>query len=285
MNQYTGFLLKLLSALVFLVFFSFSLQAKTIKYAPLPMYKSELVLKQYQAMLNYLQKETKLNYEYVYYADYEKLLNAIAEGKVDIAHLGPLPYATLLQRKDHNSKPLVQLLDSKQKGTYTCSFFTHERNKNKQIFEPIALTQPLSTCGFLSVAHLLKSRSLDLSKLNYHYSGTHSHVVLDVILNDAKSGGVKTSEYLSYKHLGLYEIDKTDPFPGFLLVASKSLRQTEYEAIKHALLKLDPFNNPNDKELMKKWGTNVKYGAIEVDVSLYRHITKMLKQIKIPETQ
>jgi len=196
--------------------FSTSIHSKTIKYAPLPMYRSELVLKQYQGMLDYLSSETGYRFEFAYYADYEHLLDALVEAKVDIAHLGPLPYAVLLNRENHNTKPIVQFLDSKGKATYTCSLITHQKNffkDGEMIFEPIALTQPLSTCGFLSVAHLLKKYNLNLSELNYHYSGTHSNVVLDILLGDASIGGVRSSEYAAYKHLKLKEIDKTQPLP------------------------------------------------------------------------
>lgn len=250
------------------------------------MYKSELVIKQYKGMLDYLEKKTGFKFEIVYHADYAQLLQAIVDKKVDIAHLGPLPYANLLQKPNHQSTPIVQFLDKKGASTYTCSFITHNRYFAKDLsFEPVALTQPLSTCGFLSVSHLLEKYDLNLKNLNYHYSGTHSHVVLDLVIGDAQSGGVKTSEYTSYKHLGLQELDKTDPFPGFLWVGSAALKQKDLELIQKILTQIKPLQNLKDQELTKNWGSNVKYGTIKADAGCYEPIVKMLKQTDIPELQ
>ena len=261
--------------------------AKTLKYAPLPMYKSELVIKQYKQMLHYLQEKTGLEFEIVYHADYAQLLDAIKKGEVDIAHLGPLPYAKLLSQKDHGSTPIVQFLDKNGSDRYTCSFITLQNSKSSsnRAFEPIALTQPLSTCGFLSVAHILKKYDMQLQNLQYFYSGTHSNVVLDIILQDAKSGGVRTSEFEAYKHLGLQELDKTQPFPGFLWVGSKSLSNKDKDTITKHLIQLRPLENEEDALLMRKWGTNIKYGAKKASKKEYEIVQKMLQDIEIPELQ
>jgi phosphonate transport system substrate-binding protein len=275
--------LRILFFLTCTILFTNSLFALTLRYAPLPMYKSELVLKQYKGLLEYLTKQTGYTFEFVYHADYAQLLDAIAQKKVDIAHLGPLPYAALLQ-KNTDAKPIVQFLDNSAQASYTCSFITHERNYSQvQPYEPIALTQPLSTCGYLSISHLLQKKGIDLKNTDYGYSGTHSHVVLDIILGDAKSGGVRTSEYEAYKHLGLKQIDKTEAFPGFLWVASGTLGDEHVQKIQEALLKLDPFNNETHAKMMQNWGSNVKYGAIKAQNKDYEPIVKILQTTDIPE--
>ena len=272
--------------LLFIAIFSLSLHASVIKFAPLPMYKSELVIKQYQQMLDYLHEQTGLEFEFVYHADYAQQLRAIVDQEVDIAHLGPLPYAQLLLMDESSQKPVVQFLDSKGKATYTCSFITLKQNvdtKDLVAFEPIALTQPLSTCGFLSVSQILEKYDLDLAELDYYYSGTHSHVVLDILLGDAKSGGVRTSEYLSYKHLGLTQIDQSQSHPGFLLVAAASLDSEIFNKIQNLLTALDPFHDLQDAKMMQDWGTNVKYGSIKADASCYEQIKQSLKKLDILE--
>jgi phosphonate transport system substrate-binding protein len=249
----------------------FANEPKVLHFAPLPMYKSEIVIKQYKAMLDYLSQELDVTIKIVYHADYKELLDAIERGDVDLAHLGPLPFASLLTR---TTKPqaLVQFLNAKKEAHYTCSLVTLETNFakcNKELFSTIALTQALSTCGYFATQEMLQKYELKLKELNYHYSGTHSHVILELVMGDATIGGVRTSEFLSYKHLGLKEVERSKSYPGFTLVASTSLEPKLAQKITHLLTSADPL-------LMQEWGTNVKYGAIKASQEEYLQMAKTL---------
>ncbi|MGM0534274.1 MAG: PhnD/SsuA/transferrin family substrate-binding protein, partial [Campylobacterota bacterium] len=264
-----------------------TLQAQTLRFSPLPMYKSELVIKQYQGMFDYLKAQTGFDFEIIYYPDYDSLLQAIKEGKTDLAYLGPLPYASLLQQTD-TTTPIVQFLDSKGQTSYTCSFITSKANENNtqnQSYEPLSLTQPLSTCGYFSIYQILQKQGLELSAMNYSYAGTHSAVVLEILLGESTSGGVKTSQYYTYKHLGLHELQRTDRYPGFLLVGSKNITPKQTAVIQKALTRLDYFNNPGDRTMMQTWGADVRYGCKKADKSMYDKIKNKLQNITIPELQ
>lgn len=259
--------------------------SQTLRFAPLPMLKSELTIRQYENALHYLHEKTGITFEMVYFANYDKLLEGIENGQVDIAHLGPLPYAKLLMRTE-GTKPIVQFLNARGESRYTCSYFTLKRYQDifkKQSLEPVALTQPLSTCGFLSVASILQKHGRKLEKMHYRYSGTHSQAVLDVVLGDAKTGGVKTSVYYDYEHLGLQELGRTHEFPGFLWVASANVSDRKVDSIRRALLSLDPLHNEQDARVVQEWGSNIKHGAIKAEKKNYEIIAKMLEDITIPE--
>ncbi|MDY0121215.1 MAG: PhnD/SsuA/transferrin family substrate-binding protein [Sulfurimonas sp.] len=264
--------------LTFFTSLLFAKEPKVLHFAPLPMYKSEIVIKQYQGMLDYLSKELDVAIKIVYHADYKDLLDAIERGDVDFAHLGPLPYASLLTR---TTKPqvLVQFLNAQGESHYTCSLVTLEKNFakcNKELFANIALTQKLSTCGYFASKEMLQKYDLDLAKLNYHYSGTHSHVILELLVGDASVGGVRTSEFLSYKHLGLKEIERSQSFPGFALIASSTLDPKIAQKISELLTSADLL-------MMQDWGSNVKYGAIKASSEDYLEIAKKLQNINLLE--
>lgn len=270
--------LILLALLTFISFPLFAKDSKVLRFAPLPMYKSEIVIKQYQAMLDYLSQELHTPIKIVYHADYKDLLDAIERGDVDFAHLGPLPYASLLTR---TTKPqvLVQLLNAQKESSYTCSLIVLEKNFakcNKELFKEIALTQPLSTCGYFAANEMLKKYDLQLEKQSYHYSGTHSHVVLELLVGDASVGSVRTSEYNGYKHLGLKEIERSQKYPGFALVASGTLDPKIAQKIQELLLSVDPL-------IMQEWGSNVKYGAIKASQEEYLQIAKQLQNTHLLE--
>lgn len=279
----TFFLKSLLFIIVFFISVPslFAAENKRLRFAPLPMYKSEIVLKQYQGMLDYLAQKLDVDFEIVYHANYKELLEAIKNKEVDLAHLGPLPYAYLLSQYKQ-SIPLVQFLDAQGANSYTCSLVTRKENsfkwKKEQIKE-LALTQKLSTCGDLAMGILLQEHQLTLTDLHFHYSGTHSHVILDILLGDATIGGVRTSEFEAYQYLGLQEIARSRSFPGFILVGSQTLPKTLAHKIQKILTELQPFANSSHKELMREWGSNVKFGAIKADKTPYIELSK-LPQVK-----
>jgi phosphonate transport system substrate-binding protein len=271
---------------IFIFLFFESLWAQPLRFAPLPMFKSELIMKEYRGILEYLEKELAISIEIVYYSNYKTLLEAIRTSKVDIAHLGPLPFAVLLQDNDQ-VQPIVQFLNKERESTYTCSYITSQDNPqslNDLSSKPIALTQPLSTCGYLSAVYLYNQANLDLHESNYYYANTHSNVILEVLLGQAQSGIVKTSEFLNYKHLGLFELAKTPQWPGFLWVGSPNLNPILVSKIQDILTPLS-YNNAQHKKIMSSWGDGVKYGVIYANKQAYEPIIKLLKTLKIKELQ
>lgn len=258
--------------------------AQTLRFAPLPMFKSELIMQEYRGILEYLEKELNINIEIIYYSNYRTLLEAISTSKVDIAHLGPLPFATLLQ-KTNKMQPIVQFLNEDGESTYTCSLITTQSQKvSLQALskKPMALTQPLSTCGYLSATYLYNDENLTLKDENYYYANTHSNVVLEVLLGQAKSGIVKTSEFLSYQHLGILELKKTPPWPGFLWVGSPTLNPMLISRIQNVLTAMS-HQNPQHKGIMDSWGEGVKYGAIYTNTMNYQPISELLQKFNIKE--
>ena len=275
----------LLGFLVFVFLSSALAGSEKIKFAPLPMYKSELVIKHYQGMLDYLSKKLGVEFEIVYYADYAKLLEAIEKGEVAMAHLGPLPYAALLNRTK-TLKPLVQFLDAKGLDHYTCSLVTLKKScadKQGNLFSKVALTQKLSTCGYLATSEMVQKYGVKLDALESYYSGTHSHVILDLLLAKASVGSVRTSEFASYEHLGIKELERSQSYPGFLLVGTSSMSEALALQIQEVLVSLKPLENKEDAQLTKEWGTNVKYGAIKAASEPYEEIAQKIKNKKFAE--
>ena len=275
----------LLGFLVFVFLSSALAGSEKIKFAPLPMYKSELVIKHYQGMLDYLSKKLGVEFEIVYYADYAKLLEAIEKGEVAMAHLGPLPYAALLNRTK-TPKPLVQFLDAKGLDHYTCSLVTLKKScadKQGNLFAKVALTQKFSTCGYLATSEMVQKYGVTLDALESYYSGTHSHVILDLLLAKASVGSVRTSEFTSYEHLGIKELERSQSYPGFLLVGTSSMSEALALQIQEVLVSLKPLENKEDAQLTKEWGTNVKYGAIKAASEPYEEIAQKIKNKKFAE--
>lgn len=252
-----------------LSFFSSLTARDNFVFAPLPTEDRETVYNDFYPMIKYLEKKLNITISVVYYDKYEEIIKNISEGKVDLAYLGPLPYVAL-KEKFNDVAPLVTFKDKEGLTSYTCSLVTSMHTTKK---EKVALTQPLSTCGYLSVNTLLDK---NLEKYHYKYVGRHDLVALKILQGEFDLGGIKSDIVKHYYHLGLQEIAITKPFPMFAMVANtQSVSKDRVKEFRHALL------NVETKELAT-WGGSIKYGAVETNDTNYNPIREMKKNITIP---
>ena len=264
------------------------LEARELVFSPLPMTQASLVTRHARPMLAYLEHKLNEPIDIQFHKNYEKILTAFCQNKIDLAFLGPLPYIKLKKQCD-KVIPIVRFVNKKGEASYTCSIITDAEIGVKKIQDlrgkKVALTQPLSTCGYLMTDFLLHQAGLDLSETRYRYVGNHRNVALTVVRGEAAGGGLKTSIARRYEHLGLRYLARTPPLPGFLLVANGStMTSYEIETIRTALLSLQPLTNPEDAKRTACWGEKTRYGAVPVDDHDYDFIREKLASTTIPAT-
>lgn len=263
----------ILSLLLLLPFHAVFAQDK-IRFAPLPMESLETMTREYLPFMDYLERGLQKPFEMRYHRTYEELLEAFAAGQVDIAYLGPLPYVALKEHCDAVT-PIVEFIDEDGANNYTCAlvkFAGDTLSITASHPQKVALTQPLSTCGYLSVESLLKSHdeSLESSHYNYDYVNSHDQVALKVILGEYHLGGLKTQIAKKYQHLGLRILEETDPMPGFLLVGNRKTLDTDtLERIKRLILDANPINGTQPNDISRSWGSKIRNGAIPAKDSDY----------------
>lgn len=272
---------------VLLFFCTLSLYADTVRFAPLSMEKSDTVMQQYRPMLDYLEKETGDRFSVVYSPNYADMLHKIEQKEIDLAYLGPLPYVALRKKYTH-IEPLVRFLNRNGRATYTCSIITRSDSDIDSLEglagRTIALTQPLSTCGYLMSERLLRQAGSSMEKgVRYAYTGSHVNSALSVILGESDVGGLKSNISRKYTHFGLKVLASTSDLPGFLLVANtKTLSREQITRLRKALLALRPLENAEERALTASWGAQLRYGAIAAKRSDYDMIEEALDEITIP---
>ncbi len=269
--------------LFLLAFCIVELSAQNIKFAPLPKEKVETLEKEYKPFLDWLSKETGDNYELVMSVDYRDLINKIKSGEIDIAYLGPLPYALIRQHTD-SVTPIVKFLDKKASTGYTCSIITHKNSNINSIKElknkKISLPQKFSTCGYYSAKIAFDTQNLEFD--NYSFDGNHANVALTVLLGEKEAGSLQTTYFDKYEYLGLKKIYESEKLPGFLLaVNNQKLSKEKTTQIKKAITKLLPLANDKDKKITQNWGENIKYGAVEANEQEYSEIVAKLKDMAV----
>lgn len=257
----------------------------TIRFAPLPMESRETVVKQFRPMLLHLQNALATNIEFVFADDYGDIIDRFVADRVDVVYLGPLPYVELRSRTD-KALPLVHFNEPSGRPMYTCAIvaFADSTVKLSQLTgRKIALTQPLSTCGYLAVNGLLQERGSWIEDNYYTYLEKHDAVALAVVRGAYDIGGLKTAIGKKYAHLGLKVLAETAPIPSFGLVANRAtLPAATMEALQKALTSLDPAGP--DKELLAQWGENIRYGALVASDSDYDVVRRFRGDIVIPST-
>ncbi|MDD2464910.1 MAG: PhnD/SsuA/transferrin family substrate-binding protein [Desulfobulbus sp.] len=258
-------------------------QNTPIRFAPLPMENREALVLQFRPMMEYLEQKLNRPIIFDFSESYDRILEKFLTNKIDLAYLGPLPYVEL-RAKDAHAEPLIHFREASGRPMYTCAIVSVADNPIKlQALNNhhIALTQPLSTCGYLSVNGLLQERGSNLADNRYRYLDKHDVVALAVIRGEFDLGGLKTAIGKRYTHMGLKILAETPPFPGFGLIGNqKTLSQKTLEAIRQAMIQLDPAGA--DKELLGRWGGSIRYGAVQATDSDYQTVRKYKGNLEIP---
>lgn len=258
---------------------SYSLYAReSLVFAPLPVENVKTVYTQYAPMIKYLEKNLNKKIVFDYNANYEDILEKFAKKQIDLAILGPLPYVEL-KKEFYQTLPLVHFKNNNGDAFYTCSLIafattntTLENIKNKKI----ALTQPLSTCGYFSVNAFLEKANNSLENNKYRFIGRHDSVALSVARGEFDFGGVKSDIAQKYSNLGIKELAKSEKFPSFTLVGNQET------LAKEILKKIQDLLKNVKKEEFQKWGEGINNGCSDAKEADFNIIKKIENKFKIP---
>lgn len=253
--------------------------AEALVFAPLPLETPETVVGQWRPLLDRLAKTLGVPIRIEYTVSYDELLALFRAGKIDLAHLGPLPYVAL-KEEFPAVEPIVNFRERDGQAAYTCALFALDERRlspRKIVGMKIALTQPLSTCGYLMTDGLLKSHGSGLEKNRYRYLGQHDAVAIAVVRGDYDAGGAKTSIVRKYAHLGLTILAESRPVPALTLVANAERVPAErIERIRRFLVEADA-------AMRADWGDNVRHGAVAAVDSDFDTLRKLRGGAKIPQ--
>lgn len=257
------------------------LLGQTIRFSPLPMDKAPQIFLQYSSVLKYLEEETGHKFKLVYSSSYEEIIENFKLGNLDIIELGPLPFVKL--KKNYAEAEAFLTFKSKNgKASYTCDILTSDKDLNslydlfdQNLDKKILLTRKLSTCGYLMTEFMFEQYNQTLDNTPYSYIGTHSDVLLELLLTKDSIGTVKSTVSNKYEHLKLKKLAQSPAIPGFAFIANKkTISNSTIKSIQEAILKLEPLKNSKDKEIVSSWSLNTKYGAIKTKVGTYDIVEK-----------
>jgi len=219
---------------------------ETLYFTPLPTSNPKLNLATIQPVANYLSKILNRPVKVRMYQSYDEIIQAFLKGEIQFAEFGPLPYLKL-QDLSMEHIPLVSINKQPNSSRYECVLAApidgiQSLNELNNLEKPkIALTQPLSTCGWLVTNHLLKEQGFNLQTSDYQYLGSHHDVALALIRKEYSVGGLARFIAERYQNLGLEILKESTELPPFTLVIhSNILTKQEVEKVSQALLDYNP---------------------------------------------
>lgn len=277
----SGYIMRRYLCLFLTLYSAFTLHARSLVFAPLPFFNTNKVLEDFFPMVNYLEEAMGENIAFHYEKKYDDLIAAFKANKVDIAYFGPLPFLTL-QKSFPYALPIITFHESDGEKGYRCALVKFAGDTLSSLPKErlkVALTQPLSTCGYTKTKVLINTYlHSNLDTMLYRYVGTHDEVALSIIRGDFHIGGMKEGIAKEYASLGL-EITQTTPLiPGFsLVVNTQTLSFEQIEKIKTILLS-------TPKEVYQTWGKDIRYGMSEADIEMFQHLKSDVATFNVPQS-
>lgn len=237
---------------------------KTIVFAPLPIKNQSNIIEEFALLFNYLEKILKINIVFTHEKDYAIIIEKFKQNKIDIVLLGPLPYLKLNEKYKFN-KPIITFKQDDKNTFYRCVLAKYRNDHisiNKQT--KVALTQPLSTCGFYMTNQLMQSKyNINLASQKFKYLMSHQNTLNGVLDGDFHIAGLKKSIANEYATLGIEILAQSSLLPGFSLIANtKSLPIEQIQIIQNLILNIP-------QSTYSKWSGLPANGFIKADETTY----------------
>ena len=245
----------------------YSKSNRVIYFTPLPMKKTKKNVKDFLPLVDFLKKSIGIEIKFNNKNDYADILKGFENQTIDMAFLGPLPYAVLKSQYPY-IKPIVSFKQKNGSIHYRCvlSKFAKDTIDTSKPLK-IALTQPLSTCGYFMSKKLLKETyNVKLKNQYYKYTMSHTNAILGALKGEFDLAGSTEMIANKFKSLGMQIVAKSELLPGFsIVVNTKTLSKKEIQQITNSLLKI------SDVEF-KQWGGETKYGLKKANINLYNNL-------------
>ena len=221
----------------------------------------------YGSLLDYLEKETGLDFILLFSIDYNETIENIGTGRAQFAIIGGLSY--LKAEPDYGVKMLVKGLCENGKGSYRAAIITKKSSSLNELSllkcESFAFGSTLSTQGHLIPRYMLEQEGVLLTDLSkYFYTGSHWNCAAAVINGEAAAGGIQDTLAFNLENEGSIKIlALSDYYPRSGIAVNKDVPEQTAEKVKKALLRFEPLGK--HKEEIINWSkTEMPGGFTEV---------------------
>ena len=163
----------------------------------------------YGSFIDYLEKETGLDFTLLFSKEYKETIENIGTGKAQFGIIRGLSY--LKAEHDYGVRMLVKSLDKNGKGDYRAAIITKMTcplNKLSQLKgHSFAFGSKYSTQGHLIPRYMLEKEGVLITDFKkYFYTGSHWECARAVIKGEAIAGGIQDTLAFKLKQEGSIKI-------------------------------------------------------------------------------
>ncbi len=244
-----------------------------------------VLYRQYIPFFDYINEHLPWSFDLVLYKEYSQVVKAIENGELDMALLGG---STFMQAMLHTELDPLVAIRSRDNSTKTYGIFVtksdnqHINSLNDTQSKSIAFGPEQSTSSFLMPLYFLEKNFITLSKFSkYENLSNHDAVARAVLRGEYEVGVLGESFAQRFLGKGLKQIEITESFPSFLLVARVGVAENVRETFKNFLLSIDP-KSKNFTTKSMAWPEILRYGFAPVTMSDYE-IFNQLQSISKPQ--
>lgn len=179
---------------------------------------------------------------------------------MSVAYLGPNPFGLAYEKC--KVRPLLVILGEDGKPFYRSIIFTNDRKLNslKELKgRTFAFGDKNSTSSNIIPRKILEDAGITMDMIRPLFLKSHERIIEAVARNEAIAGATKVSVFQKFKELGLKALKTSEPLPHHSFCATNIKPNIEKKFVK-ALIKLKPSKNPKDKDIMKNWDPELRYG-------------------------
>jgi phosphonate transport system substrate-binding protein len=207
-------------------------------------------IKIYGSFLDYLEKETGLDFTLLFSGDYQETIEKIGTGKAQFAIIGGLSF--LKAEHDYGVRMLVKGLDQNGKGDYRTAIIVKKSSPIKKLSRlkgrSFAFGPKYSTQGHLIARYMLEKEGVLLTDLKkYSFTGSHWNCAQAIIKEEASAGGIQdTLAFRLEKDESIRIIALSDYYPRSGIAVNKDVPEEIADKVKTALLQFDPAGKHKD---------------------------------------
>lgn len=251
---------------------------EVLKVALLPDESASTIIKNNEALKNYLEKSLDKKIELVVTTDYSSMIEAMRHGRIDVAYFGPLSY--VLAKSKSNIEAFAAIVKNGS-ATYQAVVIGNIGAGIQSLADikgkDMAYGDQASTSSHLIPKSMLLDQGLTAGKeYEEHFLGSHDAVAVSVQNGKAQAGGLSRPIFESLVAKGVIDLNKvkplaySKPFPEYPWTMRSDLNPQLKEKIKAA------FYQTKDAGVLKPFKADGFTPMTDSDYDVVRDLAKIL---------
>ncbi len=262
-----------------LILFTAPVAAKeTIYFGAIPRYNPMIMYKNYQPIMDYLNRTTPYHFELKLARNYLEAVEHLRDGVTQVAALGDVTFATASLR--FGAQPILRPKNKAGAPHYYSLIVVRHDSPLTDISQlrgkTFAFGSLQSTSGNFIPRAYLEQQGVQLEDLkSYSNLATHTDVARAVLKRQYDAGAVKDVVAYRYEAFGLRILARSEPIPSVPIAVRKDASSDLVNAITDALLAIDPVN-PDHQRMLADWDPEFRHGFVPASIDDYRSILQTL---------